>query len=612
MIPTDQSASGDATTLTVLSDSTDVHAAEGPSTEDFLRALAPETAPRITVQTFKEAPEAKRPDLIQIIHFDASEYEEHLPRLQELNRAGAGIFVTVNETNGAGRKAKDVQTCRAQMLDLDGAPLPTNWAIEPSIVVESSPAKYHVYWLLRDGDIARFTDIQEKLAGQYGGDPAVKDVARVMRLPGTFHLKTGEPSRTRILEFHPERRYTQDELAPLLTSTKPPESVDTGELKMHSWRSNHAHQQIRTAYNRLMSPVALLESYGYKAQGNRLIAPDSTSGHPGITLLPAQADQPQRVYSHHTPESDPLADDHAHDAFSILVKLGHKDSYMAALNAAAEATDLKALLEDESHKNKKASEKAVEYVRRLDPYMFLDQKGNARVSIVEDGKRRTYKAQSEQFYAVIEMQYYLNEHKPCPGGAVREAASLFKTMALHKAESHDVYVRIANVASAVYIDLNNSALEIIEVTKDGLQIVPSAECSIFFDRPRGAKALPIPVAGGDLHLLRPFINSGDEAFLLVVAYLIQSLTGRAPFPLLALNGEQGTGKTFLSSMIRKLLDPHEAALRSAPKDERDLFIAAERSFLYDADNLSKLTEGLSDALCRLCTGAAFTTREVCD
>ncbi len=36
MIPTDQSASGDATTLTVLSDSTDVHAAEGPSTEDFL------------------------------------------------------------------------------------------------------------------------------------------------------------------------------------------------------------------------------------------------------------------------------------------------------------------------------------------------------------------------------------------------------------------------------------------------------------------------------------------------------------------------------------------------------------------------------------------------
>ncbi|WP_288433863.1 DNA-primase RepB domain-containing protein, partial [uncultured Deinococcus sp.] len=467
--------------------------------------MAPETAPRVTVQTFKEAPEAKRPDLIQILHFDASEYEEHLPRLQELNRAGAGIFVTVNETNGTGRKAKDVQTCRTQMLDLDGTPLPTEWAVEPSIVVESSPAKYHVYWLLRDGDLARFTDIQEKLAGQYGGDPAVKDVARVMRLPGTAHLKTGTPFKTHFLEFHPERRYTQDELAPLLVSTKPPESADTAEVKMHSWRSNQAHQQIRTAYNRLMSPVTLLESYGYKAQGDdRLIAPDSTSGRPGVALLPPKVDQPPRVYSYHTPKSDPLADGHAHDAFSILVKLGHKDSYMAALNAAAEATDLKALLEDESHKNKKASEKAVEYVRRLDPYMFLDQKGNARVSIVEDGKRRTYKAQSEQFYAVIEMQYYLNEHKPCSGSAIREAASLFKTMALHKSESHDFYVRVANVSGAVYIDLNNSALEIIEVTKDGLQILPSAECSIFFDRPRGAKALPIPVAGGDLHLLRPF------------------------------------------------------------------------------------------------------------
>ena len=43
-------------------------------------------------------------------------------RLAAINRAGAGVFVTVNRTNLRGRKEGDVEAARAIFCDLDGAP----------------------------------------------------------------------------------------------------------------------------------------------------------------------------------------------------------------------------------------------------------------------------------------------------------------------------------------------------------------------------------------------------------------------------------------------------------------------------------------------------------
>jgi hypothetical protein len=53
-----------------------------------------------------------------------------------------------------------------------------------------------------------------------------------------------------------------------------------------------------------------------------------------------------------------------------------------------------------------------------------------------------------------------------------------------------------------------------------------------------------------------------------------------------------------------------AALRSAPREERDLVIAAHNSWILALDNLSDLPQWLSDALCRLATGGGYATREL--
>jgi hypothetical protein len=83
-----------------------------------------------------------------------------------------------------------------------------------------------------------------------------------------------------------------------------------------------------------------------------------------------------------------------------------------------------------------------------------------------------------------------------------------------------------------------------------------------------------------------------------------------PYPLLAVSGEQGSAKTVFSKVLRALIDPNAAPVRTAPREERDLFIAAGNGHLLAFDNLSDLPTWASDALCRLASGGSFAVRQL--
>ena len=123
-------------------------------------------------------------------------------KLADLNRRGAGIFVTINQTDGKGRAANNVKRIRALFIDLDGTPLPDAFHVRPHVVVESSPGKWHCYWLVTNCTREQFTALQRRLVRHYNSDPKIIDPSRVMRLPGFVHQKVDkdghrhEPSLT--------------------------------------------------------------------------------------------------------------------------------------------------------------------------------------------------------------------------------------------------------------------------------------------------------------------------------------------------------------------------------------------------------------------------------
>src|SRR6478735_3442347 len=127
----------------------------------------------------------------------------------------------------------------------------------------------------------------------------------------------------------------------------------------------------------------------------------------------------------------------------------------------------------------------------------------------------------------------------------------------------------------------------------------------------GLLPLPAPQQGGSIESLNPSLNlASHDDFVLIVAWLLAALRPGGPYPLLAISGEQGSAKTVLSKILRALIDPNAAPVRTAPREERDLFIAAGNGHLLAFDNLSDLPAWASDALCRLASGGSFAVRQL--
>lgn len=83
-----------------------------------------------------------------------------------------------------------------------------------------------------------------------------------------------------------------------------------------------------------------------------------------------------------------------------------------------------------------------------------------------------------------------------------------------------------------------------------------------------------------------------------------------PFPIGLIAGEQGSGKSTLCRIARSLVDPSEAPLTTLPRDERNLYISASKSWMQMYDNVSKIKPDFSDSLCRLATGAGLRRRKL--
>ncbi|HWL69375.1 MAG TPA: hypothetical protein VNS22_13460 [Geminicoccus sp.] len=76
-----------------------------------------------------------------------------------------------------------------------------------------------------------------------------------------------------------------------------------------------------------------------------------------------------------------------------------------------------------------------------------------------------------------------------------------------------------------------------------------------------------------------------------------------------ITGEQGSGKTTLARVLRRLIDP-KVDLGAKPKEGRDLMIAARNTWVLGFDNMSFIDGELSDAMCRMATGGGFRARQL--
>jgi hypothetical protein len=158
------------------------------------------------------------------------------------------------------------------------------------------------------------------------------------------------------------------------------------------------------------------------------------------------------------------------------------------------------------------------------------------------------------------------------------------------------------------IDLGDDAWTRVIVTADGWSLTNTGP---LFRRAQGSLPLPLPVSGGSLDLLRPFINVHDDGdWSMILGWLVYALLPLGPYPILVLQGEQGSSKSTVARVLVSLVDPNAAVLIGAPRDDRDLIVVAHSRHVIALDNLSNIDARLKDWLCRLATGSGLATRKL--
>jgi hypothetical protein len=270
-----------------------------------------------------------------------------------------------------------------------------------------------------------------------------------------------------------------------------------------------------------------------------------------------------------------------------------------------------------------------------DDALFAGTDEHAYVTLQVSGHRETWPVNSSGLRRWLRQRFF-DETGGAPNSeAMTVAIATFEARAFSAGRAlgrREIYLRVGRIGDEIWIDLCNDSWSAIKVTPRGWEIVENPP--VHFRRTKGMRALPNPTKSqphpsSDQHCspseahrrgrmrvlrkLRRLLNlrkgrEGKRTFVLVVAWLLAALSGRKPYPVLVLAGEHGTAKTSFLRLMRTLIDPHEADIRSSPRDEDALQIAAANSFVQAYDNLSSMPPWMSDALCRLSTGAAYSKR----
>ncbi|EJT6491840.1 phage/plasmid primase, P4 family [Clostridium perfringens] len=187
------------------------------------------------------------------LSFNMKDFQSKSKVLMAHNEANRGIFFVVNSGGNSDRKINKIN---AQFFECDTLSLEeqleniSKFPLEPSIIVQTKKS-LHVYFLIKNGKVEKFRDIQKKLAKHFNGDGSCINESRVMRVPGFYHCKE-EPVMVKCIKFNPNLFYTQEDLERELSYIESEFIVnDDNYIRLESYISNyHSDLQESTLLNK--------------------------------------------------------------------------------------------------------------------------------------------------------------------------------------------------------------------------------------------------------------------------------------------------------------------------------------------------------------------------
>ena len=151
------------------------------------------------------------------LRIEAAKFQSIVPDLMKHNSLGRGIFYVVNY---GGDTDSEITRINAVFMECDKLSIDeqlkiiNEFKLTPSMIIKTRKS-LHTYWFVKDVAVKDFRAIQKALIKHFDSDPVCINESRVLRLPNFYHNKQ-EPVMVECISFHPELKYTKEQLLSVL------------------------------------------------------------------------------------------------------------------------------------------------------------------------------------------------------------------------------------------------------------------------------------------------------------------------------------------------------------------------------------------------------------
>lgn len=238
------------------------------------------------------------------------------------------------------------------------------------------------------------------------------------------------------------------------------------------------------------------------------------------------------------------------------------------------------------------------------PYIILNNGGNDYVEKL--GTRGGNKAI---------VQFGKRHHIKLKKGDIADINEFLHAYAEDKGEYRFVSTRIAQLENG-----NGFVIDLCDGKHTHLYVYPGSYelkrdgSDVLFQRSPTMRELPCPTQEGNYKKLDRYLNLSAPEKVILRGYLTYTLahakSSTTNYVILVIQGDQGTGKSYLNKIIKLLIDPSSVIIMALPRNEKDLAIAAQNNHVICLDNIRNIKTWLSDLFCMTSTGGMSVSRQL--
>lgn len=246
-------------------------------------------------------------------------------------------------------------------------------------------------------------------------------------------------------------------------------------------------------------------------------------------------------------------------------------------------------------------------ISRKNLVLFHDEKNDGYISLDIDGHQEIRACKSEAIRIWLAREAYHTQKKIVSADILKNVLSVLEGKACFDGPRIELNNRVAWKSDEIFYDLTNERWQAVRVSKSGWEVMDNPP--ILFKRWSHHKSQVVPIRGGNINLFLNYVNiASPEHRLLLMVFLVASYIPDFPHTMLVIFGAQGSSKSTLSKIMRMLVDPSLIEAAGLHTKKQELIQMLDHHYFLFFDNVSHVSEEISDILCKAITGAGFQKR----